>query len=144
MTIKMQKLRCGECGHVGLAMKDLAHWYKTPYRDFPNVTITESVEMPVCPECNNVIIPGDRSKFLDKAAETSLDNFVSITLNSVLSLKGMTGRKLAKLVGVTPEYISMILNHKKRASFQLTQLLLLIKLHPKLRNDLAVFWGIEM
>lgn len=143
MSINIKKLRCGECGHVGLVMKDLANWYKTPYRDFHNVLVTESVKMPVCPECQNVIIPGDRSHFLDVAVERSIDDFVTKTLDAVLSLKGMTGRKLAKLTGVTPEYISMLLNHKKRPSFQLTQILLLIKLHPKLTNELSNFWGIS-
>ncbi len=144
MSISIKKLRCGECGHVGLVMKDLANWYRTPYRDFPNVLITEPVEMPVCSKCNNLIIPGDRSKDFDEAIEKSIEKFVTNTLKDILSIGGMTGKKLAKLIGVTPEYISMLLNHKKKASFQLTQLLLLIKLYPKLKTDLGIFWGIDV
>ncbi len=143
MRINISSLRCGECGHKGLKMTNLSGWYRTPYRDIPNLLLTSDIELPVCPHCKNVVFFGDHGKKLDMALASSLEDLTIGLLKEVMRAHKITAKQLSKVIGVTPEYLSMLQNRKKHASFQLVQLLLVLKNEQGLYEKLSDHWNIS-
>lgn len=144
MAQDIKKLRCGECGHRGLVWKDLNSWYEAPIYSFPKVKITKSIKMPTCPKCSNVVIFGNLGENLSVALEQSVCDLTVSIIEETMEKCGLTARKLSKILGVTPEYLSMLQHRKKVASFQLVQLLLVLRDDPSTYTKLAKFWKIDI
>ena len=130
------KLRCGECGHRGLVMKNVRDWWGFPWKDYPYVTIQVDLNLPVCPKCSNVVIPGDALHGLDEALEKSILKMISSLLAEIKDKYHMPYKEIGHLTGVTPQYMSMLLNEKKIPSYHFVQLLRIIHKHPEILDEI--------
>jgi DNA-binding transcriptional regulator YiaG len=138
------KLRCGECGERKFEQKNVKGQFSTPWRDFPRAFLTQDLHLPVCGNCGNYAIEGDEAEQLDAAIEASVRDQASQFIEVIKAKANITGVKLAKLVGVTPEYLSMLSNHKNTPSYQVWNMLKLIANDPKkLTAELDPDWDIR-
>jgi hypothetical protein len=132
----LEKMRCGECGHLGLEMKNMKGEYRSPWKDFRCVLLSRDLELPRCPHCGNVVFNGTMGDALNQALELSVRDSISALLRQVMSRGELSGKRLSQILGVTPEYFSMLLTGKKTGSFQLAQMLRALCMHPELIEDL--------
>jgi hypothetical protein len=130
------KLRCGECGHRGLIEKNVRDWWGFPWKDYPHVKIQVDFNLPVCPCCNNVVIPGNAVHGLDDALEKSILKSISFLLFGIKEKYKMSFKEIGKLIGITPQYMSMIVNEKKIPSYHFVQLLRIILKHPEILDEI--------
>lgn len=137
---KPESLRCGECGHRGLMLKNVEREYQAPWADFPKLRLSVPLELPCCPQCGNVVIPGDEVSRLNMAMEESAKKLVQALIDEVQKLCGLSGRGLARLLGVTPEHLSTVAHGRKRPSFQMAQTLLIFRSHPEIVGELQDYW----
>ena len=138
--VKPESLRCGECGHRGLTLKNIERNYQAPWADFPKLRLSVPLELPCCPQCGNVIIPGDAVSRLNGAMEESAKKLVQGLIDEVQTLCGLKGRELARLLGVTPEHLSTVVHGRKRPSFQMAQTLFIFRSHPEIVPELRDHW----
>ena len=67
----MRILRCGECGIVGMKLRDVkgSKWY---YKNLTDVVITEDLELYCCDNCPNIGFASGQAKLIDEAIVKSL------------------------------------------------------------------------
>lgn len=138
--VSLERLRCGECGHRGLIVVEQKGRYARPWKAFPRVHLQVPLELPSCPQCGNVVPLGDDAARVDAAMETSTKMMAATLISTVLEDCGITARELARYLGITPEYLSALSTQKKAPSFQLYQMLLIIRKHPEVIGDLREHW----
>ncbi len=77
---------------------------------------------------------------MDASARNQSTQFIEV----IKAKAGITSIKLASLIGVTSEYLSMIYNQKRTPAFQVWSLLKLIATDPiKLTAELDPGWDIR-
>jgi DNA-binding transcriptional regulator YiaG/DNA-directed RNA polymerase subunit RPC12/RpoP len=134
MTI--DKIRCGECGHRGLVERNVRGWWGFPWKDYPYVTVQIDFNLPVCPKCNNVVIPGSAVRGLDDALEKSILKTISSLMLEIRETYHLTFKEIGRLIGVTPQYMSMVFNEKRIPSYHFVQLLRIIRKHPDIFEEM--------
>jgi DNA-binding transcriptional regulator YiaG len=138
------KLRCGECGERKFHRQNVRGKFSTPWRDFPRAYLTKDLSILVCAQCNNYAIAGDDAERMDLAMNASVCDQASQFIEVIKAKANITGIKLASLIGITPEYLSMISNGKRTPSFQVWNLLKIIATDPvKLTTELDPTWDIR-
>ena len=133
-------MRCGQCGHKEFNVQNVRDKFVMPWKDFPNVLLTEDFDMPVCIKCGNHIITGDAVMALNDAMRISLQKTTSALIRSICDKYEMTLRELSYLTGLTPQYVSMMLNLKKVPAYQLVKLLEIIYAHPEILAEMQRDW----
>lgn len=122
------KRRCGDCGHVGFLKKDMAGILSVPHKEFPSVLITQSCLLWVCEKCNEVgLFSGDLKA---EVIEASIREQTAIFLSVALKKTNMKATKLATLLGVTPQYLSMLRNGTKTPGYSIWNTLRMIAEDP--------------
>jgi DNA-binding transcriptional regulator YiaG len=138
------KLRCGECGERRFERQNVKGQFSTPWRDFPHAYLTKDLRLLVCGNCANYAIDDDDADQIDLAMDASVRDQTSQFIDVIKSKANITAMKLASLVGITPEYLSMIYNGKRTPSFQVWNLLKLVATDPvKLTAELDPGWDIR-
>jgi hypothetical protein len=141
---RLEKIRCGECGRKDVTEQNVRDRWGMPWRDFPFVKVESDLVLPMCSHCGNVIIPASAVDTIDNALQNAIQNLTKTLLSEIKKKHGLKLVNIAKLTGVTPEYLSMLLNKKKVPSFQLIQLLTILRLHPEMVPELSTPWHLEM
>ncbi|MCX6128100.1 MAG: hypothetical protein NTX25_03430 [Proteobacteria bacterium] len=100
--------------------------------------------LPVCGNCGNYAIIDDEAEKIDQAMEASVRDQASQFIDIIKSKADITAIKLSELVGVTPEYLSMLSNQKNTPSYRTWNMLKLIATDPKkLTQELDPNWDIR-
>jgi len=121
-------------------IKNIEREYQAPWADFPRLRLSVPLELPCCPQCGNVVIPGDEVSRLNGAMEESAKKLVQGLIDEVQKLCGLNGRELAWLLGVTPEHLSTVAHGRKCPSFQMAQTLFIFRAHPEIVPELRDQW----
>lgn len=122
--------QCGECGERQFIYKNLKDSYKTRWKDFPKITISVDFTAWECQICKNVAFSGSDLDSLDNAANESIRIQASAFIDVIKSRSKITSKKLSTILGVSPEYLSVINSKTKTPSFQLWNLLRVISQDP--------------
>lgn len=93
--------------------------------------LTKELELPVCGNCGNYAIVDDEAERMDLAMEASVRDQASQFIDIIKAKAGIKGTNLASLLGVTPEYISMLSNKKNTPSYLIWSMLKLVATDPK-------------
>jgi len=123
-------------------MKNVQGRWGMPCGHFPFVKVTTPLELPECPQCGNVVLPGDVFDAVDAALQTSTLTLVKNDLDFLKTEMGLNYKFIARILGITPEYLSMVLNGKKNPSFGLVQMLRMYRNHPEAIGEAEKFWKI--
>ena len=138
------KLRCGECGERKFEEQNVRGKFSAPWRDFPRAYLTKDLLLPICANCGNYAIVDDEAERMDETMEASVRDQASQFIDIIKSKADVTAVKLASLIGVTPEYISMLSNRKNTPSYQIWNMLKLIATDPKkITTELDPNWDIR-
>ena len=125
------KLRCGECGKRRFEQQNVKGKFSSPWRDFPRAFLTKDLTILVCNNCGNYAIVGNDAGNVDQAMTASVRNQTAQFIDVIKSKADITSVKLASLVGVTPEYLSMLANEKKTPTYRIWNILKIIARDPK-------------
>ena len=126
----LKHLRCGECGNKAFENLDVKNKLAIAWHDFPKAYLTKSLVLPVCQKCgNHAQTAGDAAR-IDEAMESSVKDQVKQFIDVIKTKAHVTSAKLASTVGVTPEFISLLVNQKRIPSFQIWNELRLIAQDP--------------
>ena len=118
--------------------------FYTPWRDFPRAYLTKDLVLPVCGNCGNYAIVDDEAERIDLAMEASVRDQASQFIDIIKSKANINAVKLASLLGVTPEYLSMLSNQKNTPSYRIWNMLKLVSTDPKkLTLELDPNWDIR-
>ena len=123
-------MRCGECGEKKLERVNVNGKFSAPYLDYPRAYLTTDLILPVCQNCGNHGIENNDAENIDHAMEESVRDQASQFLETIKARADVTGMRLAYILGVTPEYISIIQNKKKTPSFHFWNILRYFAKHP--------------
>lgn len=126
----LKNLRCGECGLKAFEHVDVKGKFAIPWRDYPRAYLTKSLILPVCQNCENYAHSGEESALIDEAIEASIKDQTKQFIEVIKEKADITSLKLASTIGLSPEFISMLLNQKKVPSFQLWNELRVIAKDP--------------
>lgn len=132
--------RCGVCGSKELEknnIKGTTH----PWKDYLQVELLYDQDCVICQKCGNQIMtPRDLAE-LDKNIVASIKTRIDQAIRVLTERFGVTQENVARALGVTPEYLSMVKNGNKRLSFTTFNLLQCFKGNPNLITSLT---GIEV
>ncbi len=135
------KIRCAECGKRGFSTKNLKNKFSTPWADYPLAFLTTDLELSVCDHCGNYRITGDEGEKIDSAMEASVRSQASFFTKKIQKEAKISGKQLALILGISPEYLSKILNEKKTPSFSVWNFLKIIATDPvKITEELDPKW----
>ena len=134
------KFRCGECGNRDLNVQNVRNKWGMPWKDFPWVTLLVDFDLPVCSKCSNAVIPGNVIDALDDALKISILKNTSELISQIQAKYNLTLKEIGHLTGVTPQYMSMLLNLKKVPSYQFVRLLQIISTHPDVLREMQQEW----
>lgn len=127
----LSKKRCGECGEKAYKMQKIEGQWKKPWKDFPSVFLTKTLELWVCGECSvHAVTPKDSEK-IDAAIEASIRSQVSQFLDIINAKSGLKFEAIAVRLGYSPSYISSLKNEKTTPAFKLWNQLKSISINPK-------------
>jgi hypothetical protein len=93
--------------------------------------LTKELELLDCGNCGNYAIIDDEAERIDLAMEASVRDQASQFIYIIKAKAGIKGTNLASLLGVTPEYISMLSNKKNTPSYLIWSMLKLVATYPK-------------
>ena len=111
----MATRKCGNCG------KDMTRQMTTgpfPWKDFPEVFLSEAVELFKCEACGEHGILGNEAKKLDEEIQKSITSFFELAVNKVLEREECRQFDLAERLGITKSHLSAIKSGDKNISFQ--------------------------
>jgi len=138
------KLRCGECGERKFKRQNVKGKFSAPWRDFPCAYLTKNLDLLICGNCDNYAIIDDDADKMDVAMDASVRDQTSQFIDVIKSKADISSIKLASIIGITPEYLSMIYNAKRTPSFQVWNFLKLVATDPvKLTAELDPTWDIR-
>ena len=137
-------LRCGECGEKKFEARNVRGDFYAPWRDFPRAYLTKDLVLPVCGNCGNYAIVDDEAERMDLAMDASVRDQASQFIDIIKSKANINAVKLASLLGITPEYLSMLSNQKNTPSYRIWNMLKLVATDPKkLTLELDPNWDIR-
>ena len=120
--------RCGECGQKTLALVNVKNNFVAIWREYPQVFITVNLELAECQNCGNHIVIS--AKQYDQAIENSLRDQVAQFIDITKGKTGLKSHELAKIIGITPTYLSSLHSKTKTPSFQVWNILKAIAIDP--------------
>lgn len=109
--------RCGECGSKDVSLKNIKG-SEFPWKDYPSVTLLFDMNVLVCGHCGNQILGSKDIAALDENIVQSINQKQKEAIEALVKL-GVEQKTLARILGKSPEYISMLKNGAKQASFSL-------------------------
>lgn len=128
----LSKKRCGECGQKAYVTKAIKGQWKRPWKDFPSVFLTKSLDVWVCSACGSYAsVAGDAAR-IDEAVENAIRDQVSQFLNVIHSKSGLSFEIIAQRLGYSPGYISTLRQKNATPAFKLWNQLKSISINPKL------------
>jgi transcriptional regulator with XRE-family HTH domain len=83
-----------------------------------------------------VVIPGSAVRGLDDALEKSILKTISSLMLEIRETYHLTFKEIGRLIGVTPQYMSMVFNEKRIPSYHFVQLLRIIRKHPDIFEEM--------
>lgn len=111
------KPKCGNCGSKKVESKD-QYSKGFPFRDYPLVFLETNLKIKECLDCGELVISLKDSKNLNEA----ILNSINININKYINIfkeRGIKQKELAKILGVSPEYLSEIKSGRKQPAFLL-------------------------
>ena len=124
---------CQECGnHMKL---ESAVGKKFPWRDYPSLTLMTNVTVMTCPHCGNMGMDGKDLKALDEGLSQSATKQVIAFLARIKEQTELSQERIAKLVGVTPQYLSKVLHGGQVPSYSLWNYLKAFASHPRVMAE---------
>jgi hypothetical protein len=128
----LSKKRCGECGQKAYVKQSIKGHWKKPWKDFPSVFLTKSLDVWVCSACAAYAsVPGDAAR-IDDAVENSIRDQVSQFLNIIHSKSGFSFEVIAQRLGYSPSYVSTLRQKNATPAFKLWNQLKAVSINPKL------------
>lgn len=121
--------RCGMCGSTKIDLTDIKG-RKFAWMDYPSVELRFEQIAPVCSECKTVMLRTSDSSKLDANIVRSIQTEVNEAILYLTEELGLTQEHLAKALGITPQYLSMVKARKKKLSFTAFSLLIFFKDYP--------------
>jgi DNA-binding Xre family transcriptional regulator len=131
MMMKYENRLCPECGEKKFALANVKHDYKAPWKDYQSMPIIVDLELYKCGNCGNIAANGADLKKIDQAIETSIRLSTRLFLEQILTDSRFKKKKLADYLGLTPEYLSQLVNEKATPKFQVWNTLKAIAIDPE-------------
>ena len=70
---KNRTYRCGECGSKNIAARNARdHSWGMPWKNYPWVPLQVDLNIPMCIDCGNTVIPGELIDSVDAALQRSI------------------------------------------------------------------------
>lgn len=126
------KLRCGNCGNRALERLNFNGVLKTHWKDYPLVHLTTDLELWHCPKCDETPYESGDPARVDEALEASVRDQASQFIDIIRSKANYSTERLARSIGITPEYLSSIRSQKRTPSFAIWNVLKAIAADPVL------------
>ncbi len=121
--------RCGVCGSTKINLTDV-RGRKFAWKDYPAVKLQFELILPVCSECDNVMLRSSDVSKLDAAIVKTIQLDVKNAISFLTADLGISQEELSIALGITPQYLSTVKSEKKRLSFTAFNLLMLFKDYP--------------
>ena len=118
--------RCGVCGNAELRFDDVSAFFELSWRGFYGLKGNVPMYSWHCTSCGEILRQATDSWSYDAIAEEAVREKVAAALRDATRRSGMTARQLGTLLGVTPEYLSMLASRKKTGSLLLWKALRLV------------------
>jgi hypothetical protein len=128
--------RCGKCGKSKFGIKNIKGTFHE-WKDYTHVELLEDQQVTVCENCGNVIMGIADVLVLDKNIRNSIKRKLTDAILFLTNEAKVPQLDLASALGITPEYLSMVKNGKKKLSFTAFNLLMCFKEYPHLLMKLA-------
>ena len=108
--------RCGNCGSTELQIRPTLGPF--PWKDYGKISLTSTIELPVCSNCNEVLIPASATRMIDDAVRRTISKRVEQFISEILRReKSCNQTILANRMGKAPEYLSAIKSGAKVPSY---------------------------
>jgi DNA-binding transcriptional regulator YiaG len=115
--MKMPK-RCGNCGSKHLVELGAKDQLTLPWRDYPSVVLTKSLEGFRCADCGEFILNTRQAKEMDTKVIDAIIEQVQTFIAAITQREGCEQKQIATHLGVSPEYLSEIKSGRKIPKFQ--------------------------
>jgi hypothetical protein len=131
VTMNLSNKRCGECGQNAYAKQSIKGQWKKPWKDFPSVFLTKSLEIWVCSACGCYASASADAARIDEALESSIRDQISQFLDVIHSKSGLTFEVIAQRLGYSASYVSTLRQRNATPAFKLWNQLKSISINPK-------------
>ena len=121
--------RCGMCGSTKIDLTSIKG-RKFAWMDYPQVELRFEQIAPVCSECKTVMLRTSDGTKLDENIVRSIQQEVHEAIHYLTEELGLTQENLARALGITPQYLSMVKAKRKKLSFTAFSLLMMLKEYP--------------
>ena len=118
--------QCGVCGNAELRFDDVSAFCELSWRGFRGLKGNVPMYSWHCTSCGEILRQAMDAWSYDAIAEVAVREKVAAALRDAALRSGMTARQLGTLLGVTPEYLSMLASRKKTGSLLLWKALRLV------------------
>lgn len=123
--------RCGECGQKAYVKRSIKGQWKKPWKDYPSVFLTKTLEVWVCSSCGHYASAARDAARIDNAVENSIRDQTSQFLDIIHSKSGLTFDVIAQRLGYSASYISTLRQRNATPAFKLWNQLKSISTDPK-------------
>jgi hypothetical protein len=122
--------RCGVCGNADLRFGDVSAFCELSWHGFKGLKGNVPMHSWHCTSCGEILRQATDSWSYDAIAEEAVRAKIAAALREAAERTGMNARQMGALLGVTPEYLSMLASRKKTGSLLLWKALRLLADRP--------------
>lgn len=130
--------RCGNCGGKVFERRSLKGRVY-PYKDHLRVPLLYDYSVQVCTECNAEVLSNKDVWELNELLEASVKGLAKKSIEDLVASGGVLQKDVARMIGQTPEYISMLKSGAKAPRASTLALLRIYAKHPSVMEEFTGF-----